>query len=107
MDEAAGGPLPTPVRDEAANPFLVAEPGTPVQNPGSPTSTERRFRAATPSTPSRTPGRPRTGRHSTVHRPRPQSPVIGPAGHKHRHTASDVWTFFEEMEGKNECVFCK
>jgi hypothetical protein len=106
-DDAAAAPLRTPVRDEAANPFLDAEPqpGTPEQNPSSPTSTERNFHMATPSTATRTPGRPRVGRHSTAHRCR--SPANGPAGHKHRHTASDVWTFFEEMEGKNGCVFCK
>jgi hypothetical protein len=107
-NDPAPGPVPTPVRDEAANPFLAAEPqaDAPLQNPGSPASTERQFHMATPSTIARTPHRPRAGRHSTA-RARPRSPSDGPAGHKHRHSASDVWTFFEETTGKNVCVFCK
>ena len=108
LNDAAPGPIPTPVRNEAANPFLTAgpQPDIPVENPGSPASTERRFHMATPSTAARTPHRPQAGRHSTL-RARPRAPLDGPAGHKHRHTASDVWTFFEETAGKNGCVFCK
>jgi hypothetical protein len=107
-DDAAPGPAPTPVRDEAANPFLAVEPqpDMPIQNPGSPASTERQFHMVTPSTAARTPHRPRAGRHSTA-RARRHSPSPGPAGHKHRHSARDVWTFFEETGGKNGCVFCK
>ena len=107
VNDAAPGSIPTPVRDEAANPFLTTgpQPDIPVENSGSPTSTEQRFYMATPSTAARTPYHPRAGRHSTV-RARPHSRLDGPAGHKHRHTASDVWTFFKETAGKNGCVFC-
>jgi hypothetical protein len=105
-DDAATAPLRTPVRDEATNPFLDAEPrpGPPEQNPSSPTSTERNFHMATPSTAARTPGPPQVGHHSTAHHC--HSPANGPAGHKHRYTASDVWTFFKETEDKNICIFC-
>lgn len=107
VNDVAPEPIPTPVRDEAANPFLTGpQPDIPIENLSSPASTERRFYIATPSTAARTPHCPQAGRHSTI-RVRPHSPLDGPAGHKQRHTASDVWTFFEEMAGKNCCVFCK
>ena len=53
-------PVPTPVHNEATNPFLAAEPqaDAPLQNPGSPASTERRFHMATPSTIAQTPHHP-------------------------------------------------
>jgi hypothetical protein len=107
-NDPAPGPVPTPVCDEAANPFLAAEPqaDAPLQNPGSPAPTERQFHMATPSTIARTPHHPQAGRHSTS-RAHPRPPSDGPAGRKHQHSASDVWTFFKETTGKNICVFCK
>jgi hypothetical protein len=108
-NDVAAGPLSTPLPDEAANPFLASGPqqDTALQNPSLPTSTEWRFHMVTPSTLSQSSGHPRAGRHSTIHHPRRRPLASGPAGHKHRHAAGDVWTFFTEIENKNNCVFCK
>lgn len=100
-----------PVPDVNSNPFLdpPAAPRTPPNEPGPSPSTSRRFYSVAPSTASPRPrGAPRAGRHSLPRR----FSVTGPVGNKHRHSAKDVWTFFEEMEDKkgtpkHGCLFCK
>jgi hypothetical protein len=69
------------------------------------------FFAISPSTPSRSRHTPCVGPHSIPHsvtrRRRRQSLDNGPAGHKHRHAARDVWTFFEDGDSNRSCIFCK
>ena len=58
-----------------------------------------------PRTPNRAPRTPRNGRHS-VHQVRatPRRPTAhGPTKNK----AKDVWTFFKEVNGRRECIFCQ
>jgi hypothetical protein len=51
VNDAAPEPIPTPVHNEAANPFLTGpQPDIPVENLSSPASMERQFYMATPST---------------------------------------------------------
>jgi hypothetical protein len=106
-------PHPNPVHDYGANPFLVAAdpPKTPPPNPASTPSTEARFNAVSPSTPSRSPKTPQVGHHS-IHQSVVRHRELldnGPAGHKHRYSARDIWTFFEQDDSvsKNTCLFCK
>jgi hypothetical protein len=113
-DRAAAPAHPSPVRDDGANPFLATADlhDTRQRNSTATPSTERRFYAVSPSTPARSPHTPRAGQHSipysiTRRRRRRQSQDKGPAGHKHRHAARDVWTFFEDNDSKRNCLFCK
>jgi hypothetical protein len=88
--------------------LIVAAHGTPLPNPGSTPSTERCFWAASPSVPSQTPRDPRRARHSVRFSVgRHCSPRLPKARSKNRHTANDVWTFFEDVESKRSCLFCK
>lgn len=117
-EAVASPPLPVgPLRDEGANPFLtsVYPPlPPPTRNLVAP-STEERYFALTPSTPSRSPdserARQESLRRSIVYR-RHRHEVLenGPSGNQHRHSAKDVWTFFEVYDqdnSKNNCLFCK
>lgn len=59
----------------------------------------------TTATPSRSRGSPRNGRHS-VHRVcvSPRRPAVRGRG---KTRARDVWTFFKEVDGRRECLFCQ
>jgi hypothetical protein len=46
---------------------------------------------------------PRAGPHS---KNRSQH-ASGPAGNKRRFAASDVWKFFEDLNEKKQCIFCR
>jgi hypothetical protein len=117
-EAVASPPLPAgPLRDEDANPFLTSV-YTPThaltRNLVAP-STEEQFFAVTPLTPSQPPdsehARQESLRRSVVFR-RHRHDVLenGPSGNQHRHSAKDVWTFFEVHDrdnSKNSCLFCK
>lgn len=96
--------------NDEANPIVTIH-GTPLPNPGSMPSTERHFWAAFASVASQTPRGPQQQRHS-VHfsvgrRCSFRLPNAGQARNKNCHTAEDVWTFFEDVEPKQSCLFCK
>lgn len=94
---------PTPVANADENPFAPNLQTPAAGGSQSTPSTAARFFAVTPSPRAR--GTPRRGRHSTL---RLNRRTEGPVGHKHRHAADDVWTFYDITDSKtNDCLFCR
>ncbi|KAL4254558.1 Zinc finger BED domain-containing [Pleurotus pulmonarius] len=81
---------------------LPSSPSTPV-----PTTTAQSGRQIGAPTTPRSRGSPRTGRHSASRSQQCRNSARSPAGNAKRHTAKDVWTFFEKDGEKRYCKFCQ
>lgn len=92
------------IHDTDENPFAPNPTTTPAASGTQSTpSTAARFFAVTPSPRAR--GTPRAGRHSILRLTRRSE---GPVGHKQRHAADDVWTFYDTTNPEmNDCLFCR
>ncbi|KAL0957780.1 hypothetical protein HGRIS_001557 [Hohenbuehelia grisea] len=100
-------PLATPrvnfrLPDEDEFIDLPSSPSTPV-----PTTTAQSGRQIGAPTAPRSRGSPRTGRHSASRSQQRHNSARSPAGNAKRHSAKDVWTFFEKDGEKRYCKFCQ